>query len=143
VHALVGTDGSDFAVSVARRGVSLLARPDQVTVLTVITRVPFDLADDWEDSFEWPDDQHVQWQAQMAEADAGLERTAAAVAGIRVEKRIEGGDIAPTICDVARELGVDVIVVGSHTRGVVARLVAGSISEHVVRDAPCPVLVVR
>ena len=143
MHVLVGTDGSDFAVSAARRGVSLLARPDQVTVLTVITRVPHDLADDWEESFEWPDDQDVQWQAQIAQADAALGRTAAALAGIRVEKRIEGGDIGRTICDVARELGVDAIVVGSHTRGVVGRLVTGSVSEHVVRRAPCPVLVVR
>jgi nucleotide-binding universal stress UspA family protein len=143
VHVLVGTDGSEFAVSVARRGVALLARPDRVTVLTVITRVPTDLADDWEDSFEWPDEQDVQWQAQIAQADAALGRTAAALPGLRVEERIEGGDVAPTICEVARELGVDAIVVGSHTRGVVGRLVAGSVSEHVVRRAPCPVLVVR
>ena len=143
MHVLVGTDGSDFAVSAARRGVSLLARPDQVTVLTVITRAPHDLADDWEDSFEWPDDQDVQWQAQIGQAEAALEQTAAALAGLHVEQRIEGGDVAPTICEVARELGVDAIVVGSHTRGVVGRLVTGSVSEHVVRHAPCPVLVVR
>ena len=143
MHVLVGTDGSEFAVSVARRGVSLLARPDQVTVLTVITRVPTDLADDWENSFEWPDEQDVQWHAQIAQAKAALGRTAAALSGLHVEERIEGGDVAPTICEVARELGVDAIVVGSHTRGVVGRLVAGSVSEHVVRRAPCPVLVVR
>ena len=142
MHVLVGTDGSDFAVSAARRGVSLLARPDQVTVLTVITRVPHDLADDWEESFEWPDDQDVQWQAQIAQADAALGRTAAALAGIRVEKRIEGGDIGRTICDVARTWCRRDRGRLAHAQ-VVGRLVTGSVSEHVVRRAPCPVLVVR
>ena len=62
---------------------------------------------------------------------------------LRVDQRIETGDVARTICDVAGELGVDAIVLGSHTRGGIGRLVVGSVSEHVVRNAPCPVLVVR
>ena len=61
----------------------------------------------------------------------------------QVDKRVEIGDAATTICDVAAELGVDVIVVGSHGRKGISRLFLGSTSEHVVRHAPCPVLVVR
>ena len=37
----------------------------------------------------------------------------------------------------------DLIVVGSHGRGTVGRFLIGSVSDHVVRNAPCPVLVVR
>ena len=37
----------------------------------------------------------------------------------------------------------DVIVVGSHGRGFVKRVVLGSVSHHVLQHAPCPVLVVR
>ena len=47
------------------------------------------------------------------------------------------------MCRVAAELKVDVIVVGSHGRGAIARILLGSVSEQVVRHAPCPVLVVR
>jgi universal stress protein A len=36
-----------------------------------------------------------------------------------------------------------VIVVGTRGRGVVSHLLMGSVAEHVVRSAPCPVLVVR
>jgi nucleotide-binding universal stress UspA family protein len=43
----------------------------------------------------------------------------------------------------ARELGVDTIVVGSQPRHGLARLRSGSVAEHVVRHAPCAVLVVR
>jgi len=50
---------------------------------------------------------------------------------------------AVAIVDYAKEAHVDVIVVGTHGRGPVSRLLMGSVAEHVVRHAPCPVLVVR
>jgi nucleotide-binding universal stress UspA family protein len=56
---------------------------------------------------------------------------------------IEAGDPADVICRTAERLGSDVIVVGSHGRTGLGRLFLGSVSEHVVRHAPCPVLVVR
>lgn len=37
----------------------------------------------------------------------------------------------------------DIIVIGSHGRGGVTRLLVGSVAEQVMRQAPCPVLVVR
>ena len=48
-----------------------------------------------------------------------------------------------TVCRIAGELGVDVIVVGSHGRGAIERLLLGSVSDQIVRHAPCPVLVIR
>jgi nucleotide-binding universal stress UspA family protein len=50
---------------------------------------------------------------------------------------------APTIVDYARQHDIDVIVMGTHGRGALARLVMGSVAERVVRLAPCPVLTVR
>ena len=50
---------------------------------------------------------------------------------------------AAAIVDCARNLGVDLIVVGTHGRGGMAHLFVGSVAERVVRTAPCPVLVVR
>jgi len=143
VHLLVGTDGSHTAVRAAQQGMTLLTRPDRLTLLTVVTNVPIPPDEDSEEFFSSPDDQERQWQDQIAEVEASLERTAAALPGVRVDRRIEGGDAARTICDVARELGVDAIVVGAHARGRLGRLVLGSVSEHVVRHAPCPVLVVH
>ena len=50
---------------------------------------------------------------------------------------------AATIVDYARQEQIDLIVTGTHGRGAVAHLLMGSVAEHVVRTAPCPVLTVR
>ena len=60
-----------------------------------------------------------------------------------VTPRVEAGDAGPMLVWVAEQVGVDAIVVGSHGKGRLKRLVLGSVSEHVVHHAPCPVLVVR
>jgi nucleotide-binding universal stress UspA family protein len=52
------------------------------------------------------------------------------------------GAPAESIVEVARELGADLVVVGSRRRGVVRRLLFGSVSADVVAEAPCDVLVV-
>jgi nucleotide-binding universal stress UspA family protein len=43
----------------------------------------------------------------------------------------------------AREENVDLIVMGTHGRGLIAHMLLGSVAERVVRKAPCPVLTVR
>ena len=50
---------------------------------------------------------------------------------------------AGTIVDYARDNDINLIVVGTHGRNVVAHLFLGSVAERVVRLAPCPVLTVR
>jgi len=50
---------------------------------------------------------------------------------------------AASIVQYARDLGIDLIVVGTHGRGAVAHLLMGSVAERVVRTSPCPVLTVR
>ncbi len=53
------------------------------------------------------------------------------------------GTPAAEIVDAATEWHADLIVIGSHGRGGVSRLLLGSVAEGVMRHAPCPVLVVR
>jgi universal stress protein A len=50
---------------------------------------------------------------------------------------------AEEIVKYARMHGIDLIVMGTHGRGAMARLLVGSVAEMVVRTAPCPVLTVR
>jgi nucleotide-binding universal stress UspA family protein len=63
--------------------------------------------------------------------------------GVHVRFLIWDGPPGDAIVEVARSEQVDLVVVGSHGRGAVGRFLVGSVSEHAVRHAPCPVLVVR
>lgn len=64
-------------------------------------------------------------------------------AGLDVEELIVHGDAAAEIVRVARERQVDLIVVSSHGRTGLGRILFGSTAEAVVRHASCPVLVVK
>lgn len=63
--------------------------------------------------------------------------------GIDVRFLVWTGAAAESIIDAAESEAADLIVVGSHGRGRLGRLILGSVSEEVTRRAPCPVLVVR
>jgi nucleotide-binding universal stress UspA family protein len=63
--------------------------------------------------------------------------------GLDVEDVIARGEAASEIVRVARERGADMIVISSHGRAGLGRILFGSTAESVVRHAPCPVLVVK
>ena len=87
-----------------------------------------DLSDQLEDSAE-------RELPKIAECDE--------CAGLKVEEVVAHGDAASEIVRVARERGVDLIVIASHGRTGLGRMLFGSTAESVVRHAPCPVLVVK
>lgn len=63
--------------------------------------------------------------------------------GIVVEHRLLYGDPISVILATAQEIGADLIIMGTHGRTGVRRLLMGSVAEAVVRKAVCPVLTVR
>jgi nucleotide-binding universal stress UspA family protein len=63
--------------------------------------------------------------------------------GIPVTFLVWTGEPGESIVEAARSENADVILVGAHSRGALGRLLMGSVSEHVARHAPCPVLIVR
>ena len=63
--------------------------------------------------------------------------------GLDVEEVITHGDAAAEIVRVAAERNVDLIVISSHGRTGLGRMIFGSTAEAVVRHAGCPVLVVK
>jgi nucleotide-binding universal stress UspA family protein len=63
--------------------------------------------------------------------------------GIAVERRLVIGDPAFEILDEAQESKADLIVMGTHGRSGLGRLLMGSVAEAVVRKAVCPVLTVK
>lgn len=146
MHIMVGTDGSDDAVEAARRALTVLATPDTVTLICVAEPPPqasAGLESGFAGGVATPEELQRAHAAADAEARAALERTAGALpAGPAVELRVEAGDPGPVLVRLARDLGVDVVVVGTRGRGAVKRMLLGSVSTHVAKHAPCPVVVV-
>jgi nucleotide-binding universal stress UspA family protein len=74
------------------------------------------------------------------------ELAAQRLAGLKYETLTESAFLADTleaILTVAREIRPDLIVMPTHGRSGLTRLVLGSVTEGVVREAPCPVLTIR
>jgi len=88
---------------------------------------------------------HATLEPFDVEAMAGeLQSFTAQVAARRpgLQLIVRSGAAAPVILDLAREIGADLLVLGTHGRSGVRKLVLGSVAERVVDKAPCPVLTV-
>ena len=77
-----------------------------------------------------------------AEAEEQLRQLPVPQDDVRVERRLELGDAAGEILRVAAEVDASLIVMGTHGRTGLGRLLMGSVAEQVVRRAACPVLTV-
>ena len=70
-------------------------------------------------------------------------REALGEAGAAAEASVLSGPPAEALVEAAASAGADLLVVGSHGHGAVARVLLGSTTDRVVHLAGCPVLVVR
>lgn len=80
-------------------------------------------------------------EAILAEAEARARR-----GGLEAETRcveVAGGPVGEAIAEHARDWGAELIVLGTHGRRGVYRVVLGSDAEYVVRTSPVPVMLVR
>ncbi len=85
--------------------------------------------------------------ARLADAaqrslDQVLERRRG-VAGVELSGVLRAGVPDEEICRLADEISADMIVIGTHRRGAIARALLGSVAQRVVRAAKAPVLTVR
>jgi nucleotide-binding universal stress UspA family protein len=77
------------------------------------------------------------------ELQARLEEIRPADPSIPVEHRFREGDAAQEIVDVAEEVQAELIVMATHGRTGLGRLLMGSVAEEVLRRASCPVLTLK
>lgn len=82
---------------------------------------------------------------EEARARTFLEMTASRLraAGIAAQPMILHGPIAETIVETARHEAISLIILGSDARRGISRLFLNSIAGKVVRNAPCPVMLIR
>ena len=89
----------------------------------------------------------IDWQGlrdtMVSNAQERLGTLASSLTGSPVTAEAVVGSPAETIARRAKELGTEVIVMGTHGRGGVGHLFIGSVAERVIRLASCPVMTVR
>lgn len=132
LRIVVGFDGSDAARRCLTRARGLHADAATIVVVAVVPdlRSP-GLASEL--SGEPLDTESIL--AEARELLGGLPVT-------RIETRVERGDPAVVLTDVAREVGSGLLIVGRRGGDFVTRTLLGSVAERVVQQAPCDVLVV-
>lgn len=132
---VVGFDGSEQAQRALERASSLAAGGS----VTVVTAVPFvQIATKGPspvvvDRYEEEERVELLQKAGAWLAEQGVEAHAVEV----------HGDPAAGIVKAATDAGADLIIVGRHGRHAAATLRLGNVTEKVVKDAPCDVLVIR
>jgi nucleotide-binding universal stress UspA family protein len=131
---LVALDGSPDAEAALEHAVSL-AR-DQNALLTLLTVAP---------PPSTPVSAGASAPPDLLEANGRIlrEATSSLPADIGVRTRLERGNPAETILQVAAEDGHDLIVMGSHGHSRVHRALLGSVSERVLKASSLPVLLIR
>lgn len=146
-HILIPTDGSDFARQGVDHGLELAEKLGSRVTLLIVTE-PYPL---------YATSAHLVWApaeheverydaSQRAFADAALEAVTkkAEKRGITVEALHLSRELpSDAILKTAAERGCDLIVMASHGRRGVSRLLLGSQTSQVLHDAKVPVLVVR
>jgi nucleotide-binding universal stress UspA family protein len=143
-HILVSTDGSEVAQKGVDHGLSLAKSVGaKVTIVTVTERFPLYTGSEW-----------IPGPTEMAAFEAGQKEAAAKVlAGVKAAADRLGVDVetvhvpesqpAEAIIATANERHCNLIVMASHGRRGLRRLLLGSQTSEVLVSSPVPVLVVR
>jgi nucleotide-binding universal stress UspA family protein len=134
---LVPTDGSEGMGRVLAHAADLArvhgATLDFVYVVNAAAFANLPMETSWEGVRE----------SLRGEGEAALDGAEAAVEGVPTEHRMLEGGPAREIVAYAERSGADLVLMGTHGRGGINRILLGSVAERVVRSSPVPVLTVR
>jgi hypothetical protein len=141
-NIVVATDGSKYSVAAASEAIGLAKRNG--SALTVLSVVPADIDTPVDVGFTVNQQELIaEKEMQEAEKNARAVKEAAQKENVSVKALIMSGKPADAIIEIAKERRADLIVLGSHGRTGLERLLMGSVAERVIVLATCPVLVVK
>lgn len=148
---IVATDGSDLAIRAGVLGLSLTRPADKVFVVSAADVVDPSLAEDatgHASSTMSHEDVEANHREVRDQSRAAVEATAESLRNLdqasdRLESLVIDGEPGPALCRLAAEIGASALIVGSRGRGGLKRALLGSVSDYIVRNAPCSVIVSR
>jgi len=135
---LIPTDGSDYSMRAAEQGVSIAKMLDaEIKVVYVIDEVVLNQIkvterENLEEELKQDGTRYIKYILRLAEKE-----------GVKADSRITRGIPFEQIVHLAKELSVDLIVMGTYGRRGAERILIGSVAERVIEYSPCPVLVIK
>jgi nucleotide-binding universal stress UspA family protein len=145
ITALFCTDGSGLSMRALSRARQLVREPDRVVVATVVdAEDPVTVSGLGHTSAVLsPVDLERICRERVDEGHRVLRRTVAELGIAGAEMLVLQGDAGVELVHLADSISASVIVAGTRGRGGWRRAMLGSVSDHLVRHAPCPVLTVH
>jgi nucleotide-binding universal stress UspA family protein len=139
---VVATDGSKYSMAAASEAIGLAKQ--NKSDLTVISVVPSELMTPTDIDFTMNQKELIaDKEMQEAEKNVKAVKEAAQKEGVAVKALVMSGRPADAIIEIARDKNADLIVLGSHGRTGLEKLLMGSVTERVIVLAPCAVLVAK
>jgi nucleotide-binding universal stress UspA family protein len=132
---VVGIDGSPSSIA----ALDWALRQAELTGATLEVLMTWE----WPASYGWspvPNDYDPAHDAETFLEDT-LKTVRASHPGLSIQSSVQEGHPAPALVEASRD--ADLLVVGSRGHGEFAGMLLGSVSEHCVTNAQCPVLVLR
>jgi nucleotide-binding universal stress UspA family protein len=141
---LLCTDGSEPALNALAAGIAVLGPADRTVIATVVEHGDPTLVTGtgMASGVMSAEDFDRLEQDRATAARAALDQAASTLDLPGAETVAVAGAPGPSLCDLAASLPASVIVMGTRGHGGIRRAVLGSVSDHVVRNAPCPVLTI-
>jgi nucleotide-binding universal stress UspA family protein len=139
---VLATDGSPYSTAAASEAIGIAGKNSGK--LTVLAVVPAELATPTDvDIAATRRELLADKEMQAAETNAKAVKEAAQKAGVAVQAFLMTGKPADAIIETAKEKSADLIILGSHGRTGIERLLMGSVAERVIVMSSCAVLVVK
>lgn len=134
-NILLATDGSKYSISATNKAVAIAkSYGGEIKAVSVV---------DVTEEFQTEAPEAVDRLITGAKGFVEEVKKKAKAEGVETEPLVKEGHTYKVITDLAREFTSDIIIMGSHGRTGIKRLLMGSVTEKVLGYAPCPVLVIR
>ncbi len=134
-NILLATDGSKYSMSATDKAIDVAKSYDgKITAVSVV---------DVTEEFQTEAPEAVDRLIARAKGFVEEVKKKAETLGVSIEPVVKEGETYNVITELAKKFASDLIVMGSHGRTGIKRLLMGSVTEKVIGYAPCPVLVIR
>lgn len=134
-NIIIAFDGSTFSNAALQEAIRLAKAPEAgLLILSIV-----DITDEFES--EAPGLTGKMTEKLLKLSQEALEKAVAANVNAKIEVHV--GDAYEMIVEIAKQKKADLIVMGSHGRTGLTRLLMGSVTSRVIGHAPCSVLVVK